>query len=268
MARKLCFFLLPLVAVASLLLHSCAENEPNAGAGAEAASADIPTDPAPASPTDAEGAAETAIPSIEALTDSLTDSLAGADIYRQICAACHGENGEGKEELFSPSIAGLPVWYGEEQLRKFRDGQRGFHPEDLPGQQMRAISLSLTDEQIGEVAAVVAAMPMILTEPPPPGTDLQRGRYQFANTCMECHRYNGMGEVAFHSAPLISLNRSYLRRQLVNYRSGRRGADPGDIYGQKMVEISSRLSDEEIERFVDYIGALAHGDDPRSERER
>lgn len=229
------------VVVAALLLNSCAESESDSVA---------------------------VVSEAETLAESVTETLTGAEIYRQICAVCHGEKGEGKEELFSPSIAGLPTWYGEEQLRKFRSGQRGFHPEDLPGQQMRAISLSLTDEQIGEIAAVVAAMPMILTEAPSDETDLKRGRYQFANTCMECHRYNGMGEVAFHSAPLISLNRSYLRRQLINYRAGRRGADPGDIYGQKMVEISSRLSDEEIERLVDYIGALAHGDDPRAERER
>jgi cytochrome c553 len=189
-------------------------------------------------------------------------------IYAQVCAACHGVNGEGKEELFSPSIAGLPAWYGEEQLRKFRGGQRGFHPEDLPGQQMRAISLALTDEQIREAAALVAAMPMILTEAPPAQADLEGGRFHFANTCMECHRYNGMGEVVFHSSPLVSLNRSYLKRQLMNYRAGRRGADPGDLYGQKMVEITARLSDEEIDRLVDYIGALAHGDDPRGAREK
>ena len=77
-----------------------------------------------------------------------------------------------------------------------------------------------------------------------------------------------MGEVVFHSAPLISLNRSYLKRQLENYRAGHRGADPGDLYGQKMVAISSRLSDEEIALYVDYIGALAHGDDPRGAREK
>jgi len=85
---------------------------------------------------------------------------------------------------------------------------------------------------------------------------------------MECHRYNGQGERVFHSAPLVSLNRGYLRRQLENYRAGLRGAQPGDIYGQKMVTIASRLGDEEIEDLVHYIGALAHGDDPRPAMER
>lgn len=222
--------------LASLFLGSCAEDAPKPPANPAVATESVP--------------------------------VAGTGVYGQVCAACHGVNGEGKEELFSPSIAGLPAWYGEEQLRKFRSGQRGFHPEDLPGQQMRAISLTLTDEQISEAAAAVAAMPMIPTAAPAEGADIEGGRFHFANTCMECHRYNGMGEIVFHSAPLVSLNPSYLKRQLRHYRAGWRGADPDDLYGQKMVAITSDLSDAEIDRLVDYIGALAHGDDPRGAREK
>jgi cytochrome c553 len=195
-------------------------------------------------------------------------TAAGAGVYAEVCAACHGAKGEGKEELHSPSISGLPTWYLEEQVKKFRAGSRGFHPEDLPGQQMRAISLTLTDTRIAEAAATVASMPSHPTEPPPPGFDLALARVRYANECMECHRYNGKGEIVFHSAPLVTLNRSYLRRQLLNYRSGRRGATGGDLYGAKMVENMKQLSDAEIDLFVNYIGALAHGDDPRGSREK
>jgi cytochrome c553 len=195
-------------------------------------------------------------------------ATAGTGVYAQVCAACHGVNGEGKEELHSPSITGLPTWYLEEQVKKFRSGSRGFHPGDLPGQQMRAISLALTDAQIAEAAATVASMQARPTEAPPPGFDLETARYRYANECMECHRYNGKGEIVFHSAPLISLNRSYLRRQLFNFRAGKRGATEGDLYGAKMVENMKSLTDAEIEMFVNYIGALAHGDDPRSAREK
>ncbi|HQZ26841.1 MAG: c-type cytochrome [Verrucomicrobiales bacterium] len=196
------------------------------------------------------------------------EQVGAPGIYAQVCAACHGAAGEGKEELFSPSITGLPVWYVEEQLQKFRGEQRGIHPEDVPGQQMRAISLTLTDEQIAEATAAVAAMPIIRTQPTTEPFDLEKARYRYANECMECHRYNGMGDRVFHSAPLVTLNRSYLRRQLENYRGGRRGVVEEDLYGQKMVAITQRLTDEEIELFVNYIGALAQGDDPREAREK
>ncbi|MEM1442475.1 MAG: c-type cytochrome [Verrucomicrobiota bacterium] len=111
--------------------------------------------------------------------------------YAQVCAACHGPSGEGNEQLQSPSIAGLPAWYIEEQFRKFRTGERGIHQDDIPGQQMRAIAVSLTEEQIKDAAKVVSKLPIILTEAPDPGADLVKGRYLFANECMECHRYNG-----------------------------------------------------------------------------
>ena len=195
-------------------------------------------------------------------------SATASGIYGQVCAACHGEKGEGKEELHTPSIAGLPAWYVEEQIRKFRSGARGFHPEDLPGQQMRAISLILTELQISEAAKAVTTMPPGITEPPPADFDLETARYRYANECMECHRYNGKGAVVFHSAQLISLNQNYLLRQLRNFRAGRRGATEGDLYGAKMVENMKQLTDDEIEMFVHYIGALAHGDDPRGAREK
>lgn len=188
--------------------------------------------------------------------------------YEQVCMACHGEKGQGKEEVGSPSIAGLPAWYIEEQFRKFREGLRGAHQDDSAGQQMRAIALQLSDDQIKDAAETVSQMPLILTEKPENEANIERGRYMFANHCMECHRYNGKGEVVFHSAQLIGLNRSYLRRQLENFHSAKRGGDPKDIYGNKMVDITSRLTDKDIEILVDYIGALAHGDDPRPARER
>ncbi|MEM6915951.1 MAG: c-type cytochrome [Verrucomicrobiota bacterium] len=188
--------------------------------------------------------------------------------YGQLCAACHGPYGEGKEELQSPSIAGLPAWYIEEQFRKFRAGERGAHEGDQFGQQMRAIALSLSESQIEEAAKTVASLPVVLTEAPGPEAQIERGRYLFANECMQCHRYNGKGEVVFKSAPLISLNRTYLRRQLKNFHEKKRGDAESDLYGNKMVDVSSRLSEEEMDLLVDYIGALAHGDDPRPARER
>lgn len=195
-------------------------------------------------------------------------SATPAGIYERTCLACHGPSGEGKAELQAPSIAGLPDWYVREQMRKFREGQRGIHPEDTPGQVMRAIALGLTEDDVAEAARAVAAMPEHRTEAPPDGFDPTPGRFVYANQCMECHRYNGRGEVVFHSAQLVTLNRDYLRRQLHNFRSGRRGATTNDISGAKMVAMAGSLDDATIEMLVDYIGALAHGDDPRPAREK
>ncbi len=190
-------------------------------------------------------------------------NLEEGKIFQQVCANCHGEKGEGKEELKAPSIGGLPEWYVAEQTEKFRSGLRGAHPKDIFGQQMRAITLSLTPEQVKDASAYNQKLPAGKTQKRGGKASIDRGRYIFANNCMACHRYNGSGEIVFHSAPLISLNIEYLERQLKKYRNGWRGNDESDLYGKKMIDTAQLMEDQEIEDVVNYIGALAHGDDPR-----
>ena len=42
-----------------------------------------------------------------------------------LCAQCHGEQGEGNQVFGAPAIAGLPLWFVQSQLQKFRSGLRG-----------------------------------------------------------------------------------------------------------------------------------------------
>ncbi len=188
--------------------------------------------------------------------------------YSRVCATCHGEDGYGKPELSSPPIAGLPSWYVEEQIGKFRKGWRGAKPEDLPGLQMRAIAMSLSDEQIIAASELVEKMPSYTPPVESPEEMLNRGRYLYANQCMACHRYNGSGEIVFRSAPLTGLSATYIERQLRNYQSELRGYHKSDISGQKMVDACRHLSDQEISALASYITALANGDDPRPAMEK
>ena len=63
------------------------------------------------------------------------------------CITCHGAQAEGKPALNSPRLAGSDDWYLLSQLQAFRSGQRGAHPEDKAGRQMRAMAGVLPDEQ-------------------------------------------------------------------------------------------------------------------------
>ena len=60
-----------------------------------------------------------------------------------LCASCHGPQGQGNELYLAPNIAGLPVWYIEGQLTKFRDGGRGMHFDDHQGMRMRPMAMSV-----------------------------------------------------------------------------------------------------------------------------
>lgn len=75
------------------------------------------------------------------------DPALGKGYYRQLCGACHGPAAQGNRALHSPGLAGTDDWYLASQLRAFREGTRGMHPEDRNGRQMRAMAATLPDEQ-------------------------------------------------------------------------------------------------------------------------
>jgi len=82
----------------------------------------------------------------------------GHELY-DTCKPCHGLNGGGSQALAAPSIAGLPQWYIEAQLNKFRSGQRGMNPADMEGHRMRPMARSLNIEgDVTSVAQYVASM--------------------------------------------------------------------------------------------------------------
>ena len=57
---------------------------------------------------------------------------------------------------------------------------------------------------------------------------------------MECHRYNGHGELAFRSSPLTGLPDWYLSAQMTKYLEGIRGYHAEDERGMKMRVMAAR----------------------------
>ncbi|WP_439101364.1 c-type cytochrome [Congregibacter sp.] len=74
------------------------------------------------------------------------------------CIACHGETAEGKEALQAPALAYQDVRYLERQLRNFRDGIRGSHPDDQRGASMAASAAALDDAAIADVVSYIRSL--------------------------------------------------------------------------------------------------------------
>jgi cytochrome c oxidase subunit 2 len=74
------------------------------------------------------------------------DAKAGERVY-QTCLTCHGMKAQGNPALNAPALVGLNDWYLVTQLKHFRDGIRGNHPDDIQGAQMRAAMNLIKDEQ-------------------------------------------------------------------------------------------------------------------------
>ena len=113
------------------------------------------------------------------------DAAKGKTLYN-ICAACHGANAEGTAALNAPANAGQDPWYMTRQLKNFRAGIRGAHPDDTFGAQMRPMAMVLTgDQDIEDVVAYITSLD--LPEPPPTiDGDIELGKQAY-ETCIPCH---------------------------------------------------------------------------------
>src|SRR4029077_8090420 len=85
------------------------------------------------------------LPPVPHTTSLPGDPKAGEALYAT-CAACHGDNGAGNQDLGAPRIAGVDDWYLATELRKFRSGVRGTSPKDREGRLMRPMARALPDE--------------------------------------------------------------------------------------------------------------------------
>lgn len=88
--------------------------------------------------------------------ESTLDGNAGAGAQNyEVCVACHGATGLGDELLRSPPIVQMHDWYMLNQLRNFRSGARGAHPQDTWGATMRVNTLALSEQAMKDVIAYV-----------------------------------------------------------------------------------------------------------------
>lgn len=83
----------------------------------------------------------------EPAADTITGDISkGQELYQQ-CTACHGADAMGNELLAAPALADQNDWYLLSQLKLFKSGYRGSHPEDVYGLRMQVVLPVLNSEQ-------------------------------------------------------------------------------------------------------------------------
>lgn len=100
------------------------------------------------------------IASMELIPTQLTlkggDAERGAEIFRERCMECHRYNGRGEPAFRSAQLIGLQDWYLLSQMKKFREGARGGHAEDVYGNKMHRITERMTDESFLDIATHIS----------------------------------------------------------------------------------------------------------------
>ncbi len=188
--------------------------------------------------------------------DGANKTLPGKELFAA-CVSCHGDQGAGNATIAAPNIAGLPAWYVEAQLVKYRSGIRGNHPEDLEGLRMRPMSRQLLSEaEVKEVSKYVASLTAVKAAASLEKADAAAGAASYG-TCLACHGDKGQGNEALKAPPLAGQYDWYLVNQLKKFRAGIRGANPLDVTGGQMAPMSKTLADEQaIKNVVAHISTF------------
>jgi cytochrome c oxidase subunit 2 len=184
-------------------------------------------------------------------------ATARGDELFKLCVECHGEAGEGIADYHAPSIAGLPSWYVETQLNKFKSGMRGSHPADRTGQMMRPMTMSFRNEaDLKTIAAYVSTLPTTKPAATLADGDANRGKALFA-VCTACHGADAAGNQQMKAPPLTHSSDWYLVEQLRKFKGGQRGANPADVEGATMRPMMATLTDDQaIKDVVAHIATL------------
>jgi cytochrome c553 len=172
------------------------------------------------------------------------------------CAACHGVEGQGNQTLGAPRLAGQNEQYLVRQLMNFKAGRRGYAKQDQAGQNMRAITMSLSEEQLSSLAAHYAGL-QLAKAPKPDSASAKAGAPRYQDTCAACHGQFAQGYSHLQAPNLRILDGWYIDQQLNSYAKGWRGADEySDIQGKWMQAIATQINNEERQAVVDFIETL------------
>ena len=160
-----------------------------------------------------------------------------------LCESCHGKDGNSTTPK-TPSIAGQPVTYLENQLVYFREELRN-------APVMQAVAKGMKDEEISALARHFASRRATPTATRPPDADItERGRALIEKLhCGQCHLPTLQGR---EQMPRIAAQREdYLVEAMTGYRDGKRtGADT------TMTEVLYGVSDADVQALAAYVSRL------------
>lgn len=174
-------------------------------------------------------------------------------LYREHCAVCHGDNGDGK----SHARFGLnppPRGFTGQEVRRELGRERMIHAvtHGRPGTAMAGWGERLSKDEIAGIVDYIRANFMS----PPPVAQGSPGQQIYKQDCAVCHGDHGEGSVWSRNGldpPPRDFTAPEARRELTRDRM--RHAVANGRPGTAMVSYSKRLSAQEIDAVIDYIRA-------------
>ncbi|WP_242464349.1 c-type cytochrome [Thiococcus pfennigii] len=168
------------------------------------------------------------------------------EISFDVCQGCHGFGAPGDVEGYYPRLAGQHATVLIKQMTDVRAGRRD-NPTEYPFLTEHVISV----QEIADIAAYLAELPVTPDNGKGPGTDLERGELLYRNDCLSCHGPDGLGDAEDFYPRVSGQHYAYLLRESRDIRDGRRrNANP------EMVEVIEGYTDDDVMAVSDYMSRL------------
>ncbi len=186
----------------------------------------------------------------ESAAPASADPVHAQQIATQICAACHGADGNSVLPA-NPKLASQIPDYLEKQLREYKSGAR-------KNPVMTAMVAGLSEADMKDLAKYFTAK----TAQPgagkiPEAATVGKKLYQAGNAekgipaCAACHNPKGLG-IAKQYPRLSGQHSEYTLAQLKSFRSAERANDVNKV----MQTIALKMTDPEMQAVAEYVAGL------------
>jgi cytochrome c553 len=167
---------------------------------------------------------------------------AGLDAKVQICAACHGPNGNSTNPQY-PLLAGQNARYLYLQLKDFKEGRR--HDP-----QMDPMAAPLERDDMQALADYFSKQKQAPSGFKADPAKVAQGKKKSDEVlCPMCHLGEFVGQ---NEIPRVAGQQyAYVKKQLADFKAKRRTNDAGN-----MTSVAGTLSDDDIENLSQYIANL------------
>jgi cytochrome c553 len=184
------------------------------------------------------------------------DAAKGQQIATQVCAACHGTDGNSVAPA-NPKLAGQIPEYIAKQLANFKPAAAG-KPAERASAVMAGFAATLSPDDVRNLAAYFSAQALKPEKAQNKDTiELGQKIYRAGiadkgiAACAGCHGATGAG-VPGQFPAIAGQYADYIEAQLKAFRAGERANDPNRM----MRMTAANMTDAEMKAVADYVAGL------------
>ncbi|EEX42623.1 c-type cytochrome [Vibrio furnissii] len=184
-------------------------------------------------------------------------SIEAGKAKSQTCVACHGADGNSQITTY-PKLAGQHAKYIEKQLKDLKLGMSSGGKQGRYDPVMSAMAMPLSEEDMADVAAYFASLPISPNSTPEDVVAKGKVLYNAGDAargltaCTACHGPRGNGTELSGFPKISGQHADYIKAQLQKFRDENRGNDMNAM----MRDVAKKLTDADIEILSKYVGGL------------